>query len=152
MHIHIKTKEQATQHWIDRFNAVSSSMFERAFARDGILDIDILATPSKECSDCGTNNDVDAATCTYCGSSDLYWERDLPMWGTLWSFGERVDEDWARDNAQAVSACGFRVYEAEDGEVFIGINGAGYDFYETHWIPLYEARGLQWHETEEERG
>ena len=26
----------------------------------------------------------------------------------------------------------------------------GYDFYENHWIPLYKARGLQWHETETE--
>lgn len=35
-------------------------------------------------------------------------------------------------------------------EIFdtIGIDGAGYDFYEAHWIPLYEARGLHWHEGE----
>ena len=33
---------------------------------------------------------------------------------------------------------------------FFGIDGAGYSFYEEHWIPLYKARGLQWHKTEGE--
>lgn len=27
---------------------------------------------------------------------------------------------------------------------------SGYDFYEAHWIPLYEARGLKWHKESEE--
>ena len=33
---------------------------------------------------------------------------------------------------------------------FFGIDGAGYSFYEEHWIPLYKARGLQWHKENEE--
>lgn len=32
-----------------------------------------------------------------------------------------------------------------------GIDGAGYNFYEAHWLPLYNARGLQWHDTETEK-
>lgn len=31
-----------------------------------------------------------------------------------------------------------------------GIDGAGYDFYEAHWEPLYKARGLHWHSEEAE--
>ena len=47
--------------------------------------------------------------------------------------------------------CGFRIYEQEDYGYIFGIDGAGYDFYEAHWIPLYKARGLKWHLTEHRR-
>lgn len=77
---------------------------------------------------------------------DLEHNSWLPMWGTLWTFGERLDEDWARENPDIVAKCGFRIFEdSETGDIYIGIDGAGYDFYEAHWIPLYKARGLQWH-------
>ena len=42
------------------------------------------------------------------------------------------------------------IKEATEAWVHEIIDGAGYDFYESHWIPLYKARGLQWHETETE--
>lgn len=72
----------------------------------------------------------------------------LPMWGTLWSFDERIDEEWlAHGGIKAMSECGFRIYESDEYGYFFGIDGAGYDFYEAHWIPLYDARGLHWHET-----
>jgi hypothetical protein len=69
------------------------------------------------------------------------------MWGTLWSFGNLLDEEWLDDkkNLQAMSDCGFRIYEREDYGYIFGIDGMGYDFYETHWVPLYKARGLKWH-------
>lgn len=71
----------------------------------------------------------------------------LPMWGTLWTFGEGLDEDWCRDNLDIMKQCGFRVYEYQKtGTLYFGIDGAGYDFYEQHWIPLYKERGLKWHE------
>ena len=70
----------------------------------------------------------------------------LPMWGWLWSMNERLDEDWIRENLEKVAECGFRIYEFnETGTIYIGIDSMGYDFYEAHWIPLYKARGLQWH-------
>lgn len=83
-------------------------------------------------------------------------ERDsyFPMWGTMWAFEENVDEEWffgdiIGPHIQDMADCGFRIYESEDyGHVF-GIDGAGYDFYEEHWIPLYEKRGLHWHKEEE---
>lgn len=82
---------------------------------------------------------------------DVDTERDgwLPMWGTLWTFGCGLDEDWARSNPDLVADCGFRIFEDDEtGDVYIGIDGAGYDFYEHHWIPLYTARGLKWHSEE----
>lgn len=82
---------------------------------------------------------------------DVDLDRDswLPMWGTLWTFGEGLDEDWARENPELLAQCGFRIFEdQETGDIYIGIDGAGYSFYEAHWIPLYRARGLQWHDVE----
>ncbi len=71
----------------------------------------------------------------------------LPMWGTMWSFNNFLDEEWLnnKENRKIMADCGFRVYEQEDYGYIFGIDGAGYDFYEAHWIPLYKARGLKWH-------
>ena len=84
---------------------------------------------------------------------DLEAEREgwLPMWGTLWTFGDSIDEEWANGeylgpHLQDMADCGFRIYEQEDFGLLFGIDGCGYDFYESHWIPLYKARGLKWHE------
>lgn len=77
-----------------------------------------------------------------CNSSGV----PLPIWSTLWTFGESSDEEFFRDNIKLMSDCGFLVYDSEifDSLVF-GINGAGYSFFDSHWIPLYNARGLKWH-------
>lgn len=72
----------------------------------------------------------------------------LPMWGTMWSFGDSADDWWLEedDGIKLMSECGFRIYESDEFGYFFGIDGAGYDFYDAHWIPLYKARGLQWHD------
>lgn len=70
----------------------------------------------------------------------------LPMWGTLWTIDDPCDRRWFRDNLEAVADCGFLVYESDETDLLIGIDGAGYDFYSSHWEPLYRARGLQWHD------
>lgn len=83
-------------------------------------------------------------------SDDFYVLRDelLPMWGTMWSFGDTLDDDWLEEDGgiQKMSDCGFRIYYHEEWGYFFGIDGAGYDFYEAHWLPLYKARGLRWHD------
>lgn len=77
-------------------------------------------------------------------------ERDgvLPMWGTMWSMGDSADDYWLEelDGIKLMSECGFRVYEHDEFGYFFGIDGCGYDFYESHWCPLYRARGLRWHD------
>lgn len=71
----------------------------------------------------------------------------LPMWGTMWQFGDSLDEHWleANDGIRIMSDCGFRIYRHDEWGHFFGIDGAGYSFYENHWIPAYEKRGLMWH-------
>lgn len=32
-----------------------------------------------------------------------------------------------------------------DGELLLGIDDAGYDFYNEHWVKLYDALGYHWH-------
>lgn len=77
----------------------------------------------------------------------------FPMWGTMWQFNNSCDDYWLEElnGLQAMSKCGFRIYYSEEFGYFFGIDGCGYDFYEAHWIPLYEARGLKWHEGGEEQ-
>ena len=72
----------------------------------------------------------------------------LPMWGTFWMFDDSTDNWWLEedDGIKKMSECGFRIYKSEEFGYFFGIDGAGYDFYEAHWIPLYKARGLKWHD------
>lgn len=82
------------------------------------------------------------------GAHDFEVERDdsLPMWGTMWSFGDCCDDDWLEngDGIRKMCDCGFRIYFHEEWGYFFGIDGAGYDFYSEHWIPAYHARGLKW--------
>ena len=77
----------------------------------------------------------------------------LPMWGTMWQFGDSADDYWLEEmgGIQIMSDCGFRIYESDEWGYFFGIDGCGYDFYEEHWIPLYKKRGLQWHDPETEK-
>ena len=87
-------------------------------------------------------------------SGEFEIQRDdyFPMWGTLWSFDDSCDDYWLEEmgGLQIMADCGFRIYKQEDFGYVFGIDGCGYNFYEAHWIPLYKARGLQWHRSEEE--
>ena len=122
MQRNIITIEDATREWVREFNAIPQSVIIKICE----LDIDSvyeLTTPDE-------------------------YDDFLPMWSTMWTFGESLDEDWARENIEIMQNCGFRVYENDDFGIIFGIDGAGYNFYENHWIPLYKARGLKWHDKE----
>lgn len=124
MQRNIITIEDATREWVREFNAIPQSVIIKICE----LDVDSvyeLTTPGE-------------------------YDDFLPMWSTMWTFGESLDEDWARENIQIMQDCGFRVYENDDFGIIFGIDGAGYNFYESHWIPLYKARGLKWHDKEVE--
>ena len=78
-------------------------------------------------------------------------EYGLPMWGTMWAFHEGLDNYWLEHGGlQKMADCGFRIYQQEDYNYIFGLDGAGYDFYESHWIPLYKARGMHWHKEDDE--
>lgn len=164
------TIKDATYKWVREFNAISQSLIEKAFKDnvDNLTELTVVSAGDKVWSNefqdqfevesvdynsevvilCGYDEDEELGTTI----NDVSLENDswLPMWGTMWTFGDSLDEDWARDNLDVMSNCGFRIYEDEEtGDIYFGIDGAGYDFYEAHWIPLYKARGLQWHDTVE---
>lgn len=98
--------------------------------------------------------ELDDGTLVSCDEDDfeILHEDYLPAWSTMWSFDDRADEWWLSNGngLLEMSECGFRIFESEEFGYFFGIDGAGYDFYEVHWEPLYKARGLRWHDEKAE--
>lgn len=164
-----KTIEEATNAWVHEMNAIPREMILRLI-QDRSEEWDEVTTPSKydrvyiyENGDYGQITDIedeifkielDDGKEIECNVDDFEVERDdyLPMWGTMWSFGDSCDDWWLEEDEgiRLMSECGFRIYSHEEFGYFFGIDGAGYNFYSEHWIPLYKARGLQWHDTETE--
>ena len=121
------TIREAAAAWVNSFNAVPVAVVEKLiqFDPDEVREI----TPGER------DEDADY----------------LPMWGTMWSFGDSADDYWLEKGGglELMAECGFRIYEQEDFGYLFGIDGAGYSFLHEHWIPLYKARGLRWHREEE---
>lgn len=160
------TIKEATQHWVRGLNAIPQQFIVTALG-DNLWDTFTECTPDIQvCSYCGEEASEDyierkeedsMAQCEHCASDadviEFYEYQSnnsdyLPMWGTMWTLGDSFDEDWFANNLETAYRLGFRVYEHEDLGIVIGIDGAGYDFYEEHWIPLYKALGLRWHDTD----
>ncbi len=166
------TIKEATELWVNRdMTAVPKSVVEKLFRLSNDLDIIEITPPTKynRVEVYGTSGGGEITACSKSGddyiyeiktdggetvalkadSFDVCYDDWLPMWGTLWSFDNSLDRVWLEDpdNLQKMANCGFRIYESEDYGYLFGIDGAGYDFYEAHWIPLYKARGLKWHAT-----
>lgn len=120
------TLREATEEWVRGFNAIPTQMVSK------------LRQAEPE--------DWQEVTKPGLGFEE---EEPLPMWGTMWSFGESLDKYWLeeREGIRRMSQSGFRIFKSKEFGYFFGIDGAGYDFYEEHWIPLYKKRGLKWHET-----
>ena len=86
------------------------------------------------------------------------------MWGTMFLVTDPVDKRGIQSLLKPVTDTEDELYGTDevgetgisafdiDGELVLGINGAGYDFYEYHWIPLYEALGYSWHESAQQHG
>lgn len=159
-----KTKKEAAQRMINtEMNAIPLSLIEKAYPHiDGFDNITPIKAGEYVIYD-GEEYEVelnDGEHIYFSCLEEWYveaWEVEkeepvlFPMWGTVWQTTGLLS-DWVGDNLQTVANCGFEIYEAEDIDGYIlGINGAGYDFYEKHWIPLYEAQGLKWHDEEVER-
>lgn len=164
-----KTIKDATREWVNGFNSIPQHLIEKAFKDDidNWLELTTVTSGTYAWSNeyqgeyeiVSIDKENDMAIIDVDGEEkevevdDLYNEFDswLPMWGTLFTL-ESIDEEWIRDNIDKVTNCGFRIFEdQENGDIYLGVDGAGYDFYENHWIPLYKERGLQWHDIEEEQ-
>lgn len=75
---------------------------------------------------------------------------DIPMWGTLFLISDIWLEEFVREHMHEVAELGFVVIESyEYGDLFLGVDGAGYDFYEAHWTPLYDLCKFNWHNEDE---
>ena len=165
-----RTIKDATHEWVNSMNAFPHGMIEKLMDADlsSWCEVTKLRTGDRvycyDSGEYGEINDYDEVEEMYTVELDNgdvikvaenKMEKDeyyrLPMWGTLWSFGDSADDYWMDElgGIQLMSECGFRIYEHEEWGYFFGIDGAGYDFYEAHWIPLYKARGLKWHDIEE---
>lgn len=171
-----KTLKAACEKWVGTFNAIESRLLKRAFEHNredftelttpvtgetvdyhGSLNLmdnefvidSVNADEQTVCLALTNESDLEAhgETVTVPFSDvEVNYDDWLPMWGTLWTL-EGIDERWVQNNLTTVSECGFRIYEDEEsGTIYLGIDGAGYNFYDGHWMSLYEARGLQWHQ------
>lgn len=71
---------------------------------------------------------------------------DVPMWNTWFEISDAFYQDWIERHLTEVAAIGFTLIY-HDGELWgLGVDGAGYSFYDEHWIPLYDLAGIRWHE------
>ena len=68
-----------------------------------------------------------------------------PTWGTVFEFNSGISEEFILNPALKN---GFIVMEeSEHFNICLGFNGGGYDFYESHWVPLW----LELYGSEEEK-
>lgn len=117
---------EATRRWVNEWNAIPTDAVNTLM-----------------------NHDIDSNEDSYEITEERETVYGYPVgWGTMWTFGESLDSEWAMENKDILEQCGVVAYYTESLGVVIGIDGGGYDFYEQHWIPLYRARGLQWHSEE----
>lgn len=176
------TINDATHKWVGEFNAIPQGMIERLMraapdeweeltlpragsrvhvfdppdGRDTLEHLGEVITYGVYGEDCDKYRvDLDGgpAILVEPDNLEIMDEDALPMWGTMWSFGDSCDNYWLEyaDGIRVMSDCGFRIYRHEEWGHFFGIDGAGYDFYSEHWIPLYKRRGLQWHDPAAEK-
>lgn len=169
------TLREATYAWVNGFNAIPMSVVEKLaeYNPDSIYEITPPSKYDRVFVFSGEHNDYgEIVSSSYNDGESKYvvalddgervtvdrYDMDiindecLPMWGTMWAFADQVDRDWLEsfENLHKMADCGFRIYEQEDYGYIFGIDGAGYDFFEAHWEPLYKAVGLRWHEGADE--
>jgi hypothetical protein len=117
-------KREATERWVGQFNAVRTDM---------LRDLD----------NCGCGNIVKLTGGISDYSGDIF-----PSWGWMWQFASDLDDEWLARHVEDVAKIGFDVFDTDYG-YYLGIDAGGFDFYEAFWVPLYELRGLQWHDKED---
>lgn len=167
------TKQEAVRSWVREFNAIPQSVVSRLMEFSGYDDMcevtplcigdtgyvwdekhrgDSVEIIQREPDKHFFVRNQDGEEYIVDGSHiECTTERSiLPMWGTMWAFGDSIDNDWlegefGNDGLALMADCGFRIYQSDDYGYVFGIDGAGYDFFEAHWEPLYDARGMRWH-------
>ena len=163
------TIKEAAQEWVNGFDAIQQGMIQKLMDAEP-EDWQEVTTPAVgdrayvyeesaegEIVRLGESKfriKMDGGKKLWAAADDFEVVRDswLPMWGTMWSFHDPCDCHRIEEGSgiEVLSQNGFRVYKSEEFGYFFGIDGCGYDFYEAHWIPLYKAWGLEWHDPKTE--
>jgi hypothetical protein len=165
----IITKNDAAHEWVKEFDAIRQEMIAKLmkYEPDDWCEVTMPSVCDRvycyeeeergEITDIDENEDgdiiyeieLDNGKIVNYPADDFEVEYDdyLPMWGTMWQFHDNCDNWWLEEDGglEIMSECGFRIFYSDEFGYWFGIDGAGYDFYEAHWIPLYEKRGLKWH-------
>jgi hypothetical protein len=81
-----------------------------------------------------------------CCEAGVSVAEDRLVQDTIEAWRESGDDDCSLAEAgwQNVGDTGLIAFD-HDGDLYLGRNGAGYDFFEAHWVPLYKALGYSWH-------
>jgi hypothetical protein len=125
----------------------------------------LVASPRIKCSWCSSTYEGDLSLadltaaadraqgvpCEYCRWDDPWIlgepEYAFPFpWTTLFAPLHRLDIEWFEEHKDEVATLGFFVFKSVNYGILLGIDAGGFDFYEAYWRPLYELRGLRWHE------
>lgn len=78
------------------------------------------------------------------GEHDVY--KNWPSWGSVFRIKDSNMKSQIKNLAKDVAKLGFLVlYDDFQNELYLGIDGGGFDFYSELWTPLYELLGLKWH-------
>lgn len=172
-----ETKDDAVHAFVRELNAFPTDMIRKLMESGGFADLDdwqevtlpaagdrvsLFDIPEGAVSDEGEIVSIDrdgtykirmddgAVVHVESGTFDVQHDDYLPMWGWMWQMSDPCDTHWMEeeDGVKVLSWLGFRIYHHEEWGYFFGIDGAGFDFYEAYWTPLYDARGLKWHDKE----
>ena len=166
------TIRQATESWVrEGMDAIQTEMIEELMlhnefdwhevTKPTVGDDVILYTYEEDGEIAGYDEDTGEYKVKLDETEEYVWLKEwedfylkdsgLPAWSTMWSFKDSADDYWLEklDGIRKMSECGFKIFESQKYGYFFGIDAAGFDFYEAFWIPLYKARGLRWHGTEE---
>jgi hypothetical protein len=171
-----KALRKATEAWVAQFIHVPASVIKKMAKADEFIyaydsdSLRLIASPRIKCSWCSATYEgalslaeLTAASdrgkgvpCDYCRSDDS-WTLGEPQyafpcgWGTLFAPVDPSDLRWLDEHKDEVARLGFFVFQSEDYSILLGLDAGGFGFYEAYWMPLYQLRGLRWHEAGREQ-
>lgn len=167
--------QDAARRWIDTFDHVPASVLEKMAEADPDMyhydsdSLRLVGGPRIVCDGCERDYEGPSTLselrdrakqgrgvpCPWCDlNPGDQWIRGYPShafpvaWSTLFAPRESLDCEWVLEHAEEVAKLNLYVFQSEDYGCLLGIDGAGYDFHEAFWIPLYRLRGLKWHDFE----
>ena len=135
----ITTISDAAHEWVREMNAFPRNMIEKLMENDIDSWHEITAFHVGCRVYCNDNSEYGFIT-DYDEENDMYTirldsdviitasedslEKDtygfLPMWGTMWSFGDSCDDWWLTedDGLRKMSECGFRIYNSSSSAIY----------------------------------